>query len=139
MATQNTGYQRATNLTVRRGNDARVYSLLDGFSIEVPIEPFIMQVKTDNTGTSNDNQFRIPTNASYTYDYTVERCDASGNVLQTLENQTGDVTLTWDVAGTYLVKIYPKADGSGFPAIYFNYDYDRDKLLDVTQWGSSIW
>ena len=95
------------------------------------VKPFIMQVKTDNTGTSNDNQFRIPTNSSYTYDYTVERCDASGNVLQTLENQTGDVTLTWDLAGTYLVKIYPKADGSGFPAIYFNYDYDRDKLLDV--------
>ena len=112
---------------------------LTRYEPSIPFIPFIMQVKTDNTGTTNDNQFHIPTHPSYTYDYTVERCDASGNVLQKLENQTGDVTLTWDVAGTYLVKIYPKADGSGFPAIYFNNSHDKDKLLDVTQWGSSVW
>ncbi|MFA5572817.1 MAG: FISUMP domain-containing protein, partial [Candidatus Bathyarchaeia archaeon] len=38
MATQNTGYQRATNLTVRRGNDARVYSLLDSFVGDAPYD-----------------------------------------------------------------------------------------------------
>ena len=25
------------------------------------LQPFVMKVKTDNTGTTNDNQFRIPT------------------------------------------------------------------------------
>ncbi|MFA5586842.1 MAG: BspA family leucine-rich repeat surface protein [Saccharofermentanales bacterium] len=122
------------------GFGSLIFSIRKGnFKVENNTQPFIMQVKTDNLGTTNDNQFRIPTNPSYTYDYTVEQYDDLGNVLQTLENQTGDVTLTWDVAGTYLVKIYPKADGSGFPAIYFNYDYDSDKLLDVMQWGSSKW
>lgn len=99
-----------------------------------------MKVKTDNAGSTDNNQFRIPTRASFfNYDYKIERCDIDGNVLEVLMNQTGDVTLTWDVAGTYLVKIYPKSNGSGFPAIYFNNAYDRQKLLDVTQWGSSVW
>ena len=100
------------------------------------IEPLTLKVKTDNVGTSNDNQFTIPTTGGG-YDYKVERCDESGNVLETLENQTGNVTLTWDSAGTYLVKIYPQLDGSGFPRIYFNNQYDKSKLIGVV-WGGSI-
>ena len=34
MAIQNTGYQRATELKIKQGSNERVYSLLDGFSIE---------------------------------------------------------------------------------------------------------
>jgi surface protein len=117
-----------------------IFSIRKGnFKVENNTQPFIIKVKTDNPGTSNNNQFRIPTNPSYTYDYTVEQYDDLGNVLQTLENQTGYVILTWDVAGTYLVKIYPKSDGSGFPSIFFNNVYDKSKLLDVTQWGTNKW
>ena len=115
--------------SIRKGN----------FKVKNNTQPFIMKVKTDNFGTTNDNQFHIPTRPGHTYDYKVEQYDDLGNLLQTLENQTGDVILTWDVVGTYFVKIYPKSDGSGFPAIYFNNAYDKAKLLDVTQWGNNRW
>ncbi|WP_177428264.1 BspA family leucine-rich repeat surface protein [Candidatus Venteria ishoeyi] len=93
-------------------------------------EPFIISVKTDNTGTSNNDQFTIPTNSgAYTYDYSVSY---NG---QTLSNQTGNVTLTFPSgAGTYDVEI-----NGTFPQIYFNNGGDKDKLLEIKQWGDIVW
>jgi surface protein len=88
---------------------------------------FIMLVKTDNTGTSEDNQFIIPTTGSG-YDYEVETSE------QLLSNQTGNVTLEWGSAGTYEVRIR-----GTFPRIYFNNIDDRFKLLEVQNWGGIEW
>jgi surface protein len=88
---------------------------------------FIMLVKTDNTGTSEDNQFIIPTTGSG-YDYEVETSE------QLLSNQTGNVTLEWGSAGTYEVRIR-----GTFPRIYFNNIGDRLKLLEVQNWGDIEW
>jgi hypothetical protein len=88
---------------------------------------FIMLVKTDNSGTSGSNEFTIPTFGTG-YNYTVQTSE------QTLTNQTGSVTLTWVVAGTYEVKI------SGvFPRIFFNNTGDRLKVLEVQNWGIINW
>jgi surface protein len=88
---------------------------------------FIMLVKTDNTGTSEDNQFIIPTFGSG-YDYQVETSE------QLLSNQTGNVTLEWGSAGTYEVRIR-----GTFPRIFFNGLGDRLKLLEVQNWGDIEW
>lgn len=90
-------------------------------------KPFIIEVKTDNTGTSGSNQFTIPTTGTG-YNYTVKTSE------QTLSGQTGNVTLTWSSPGTYEVAIYGK-----FPRIFFNNAGDSLKLLKVKQWGTTRW
>ena len=88
---------------------------------------FEMIVKTDNSGTSGNNQFTIPT-TGIGYNYAVETSE------QLLTDQTGNVTLEWDSAGTYWVRIT-----GDFPRIYFNNGGDRLKLLEVSNWGNIQW
>jgi len=89
---------------------------------------FIILVKTDNAGTSANDQFIIPTiGAGYNYDVDWGDGNFSTNV-------TGSVQHTYASAGTYTVKI------SGlFPMIYFNGGGDRLKLLEVKNWGTNVW
>jgi len=93
----------------------------------VDVDSFIISVKTDNTGTSSDAQFTIPTNGGG-YNYTVK------TVEHDLTGQTGNVTLTFASAGTYDIKI-----GGTFPTIYFNNGGDKSKLVDIKQWGTQVW
>lgn len=88
---------------------------------------FEMIVKTDNSGTSNNNQFTIPTGDG-TFNYEVETSE------QNLTGVTGDVTLEWTTPGTYYVRITGQ-----FPQIYFNNVGDKDKLLDISNWGVIQW
>ena len=88
---------------------------------------FEMIVKTDNAGTSDNDQFTIPTLGGG-YNYTVETSE------QLLTNQTGNVTLEWASAGTYWVRIT-----GNFPRIFFNNGGDRLKLLEVSNWGDIAW
>ena len=112
---------RSGKLINRGGN-------LVGVSVPTPVgEYFEMIVKTDNAGTSGNNQFTIPT-TGVGYDYTVETSD------QLLTNQTGNVTLEWASAGTHWVRIT-----GDFPRIYFNNQLDRQKLLEVSNWGDIEW
>lgn len=90
---------------------------------------FITVWKTDNTGTSNDNQITIPTYSGLTYDYDVDWGDTN-----TDSNLTGDATHTYATAGTYTVTIT-----GTFPAIHFNFGGDKEKILRVTQWGNIEW
>src|SRR6056297_744831 len=86
---------------------------------------FILNVQTDNAGTSANDQFTIQTDPLYTYDYDVSYDG------QTLTGQTGDVTLTFPSgAGNYDIEIT-----GVFPRIYFNNSQDKHKLLEVKQWG----
>ncbi len=85
--------------------------------------------KTDNPGTSGNNQITIPTFQSETYNYTVDWGD--GNIYTGV---TGDTTHTYSVVDTYTVKI------SGvFPRIHFNNGGDKEKLLSIEQWGDIAW
>ena len=87
-------------------------------------ERFIISVKTDNAGTSADNEFTLPTTGTgYNYDIEYDG--------QTLTGQTGSVTLTFPSgAGTYNVKI-----SGDFPRCYFNNGGDKAKLLDIKNFG----
>ena len=88
---------------------------------------FIMSVKTDNSGTSNSNQFTIPTIAGNLYNVTT----SDG---QTLSNNTDDLTITFPSAGTYDVNI-----SGDFRQIFFSGGGDKDKLLEIKNWGNIAW
>ncbi len=90
---------------------------------------YITTWKTDNTGTSNDDQISIPTNNGLTYNYSVNWGDGNADA-----GVFGDITHTYATAGTYTVKIT-----GDFPSIYFNYGGDIDKFLTVEQWGTQNW
>ena len=89
---------------------------------------FAFTVKTDNTGTSTDTQFTIPTSTSgitTPFLYDIETSDG-----QTITGLTGDHTITFPSAGEYDVKI-----SGSFPFMYFNNGGDKDKLLDIKNFG----
>lgn len=95
---------------------------------------FITTWKTDNEGSSNDNQVTIPTDGDgFNYDvYWEEVGNASNNGSEL--NSNGDLTLTFPSAGTYRVEI-----AGTFPHIFFNGVGDADKLLTIEQWGTISW
>jgi len=92
-----------------------------------PRPEFIMLVKTDNAGISD--QFTIPTTGTG-YNYTVDWGDGNTDT-----GVTGGITHTYAIAGTYTVKI-----SGAFPRIYFiGGSGDRLKLLEVQNWGNIAW
>jgi len=102
---------------------------------------FITKWKTDNNGTTKDNQIAITTmkkdDPNYrSYSYSIDWGDGNYD-----ENITGDINHTYFNIGTYTVKI-----SKNFPSLYFSSDYhnntvesDSRKLLSVEQWGTNSW
>ncbi|MFA5447295.1 MAG: BspA family leucine-rich repeat surface protein, partial [Sphaerochaeta sp.] len=111
---------------------------------QAEVRPLVLRVNTSLPGTSTDTQYYLNQGIgpSEEFDYTVERCDEAGNVLETISTTSPSLLLAWDAPGEYIIKIYPQADGSGFPSIYHNttgtnfYGYDSRKVTEVLQWGS---
>ncbi len=93
-------------------------------------DEFVTVWKTDNPGTSNSTSITIPTTGSG-YNYDVDwTCDGTFDDI----GVTGDITHDYQTAGTYNVCIR-----GTFPQIYFNNDGDKEKILDVKQWGTIQW
>jgi surface protein len=82
-----------------------------------------------SSGSSADNQITIPTNPTYTYNYTIDWGDGA-----TDSNVTGDITHTYVSQGTYTITI-----SDTFPAIYFNNLGDRLKIIEILDWGAIQW
>lgn len=96
------------------------------------VDAFVIIVKTDNTGSSSNTEFTIPTlNDSADYVYNVD-CDNNGE--NEVQNHSGDYTCSYNLAGSYRVVITGK-----FPAIYFNNELDKEKITAVEQWGTGEW
>jgi len=89
--------------------------------------PFVTIWKTDNNGSSADNQITLTRNITLDYNYTVDWGDG-----QIDSNITTDITHTYATPGTYTVKI-----SGDFPS--FRVGFERDKLLSVEQWGDINW
>jgi len=97
-------------------------------------KPFIIEVKTDNTGTSNNNQFQF-TGAEGNYNVIAKQ----GNVIvQTFNDLEDEETITLPSAGIYDLEVFPKAS-NGFDRIRFDEIGDKLKALDVKQWGTIAW
>jgi hypothetical protein len=89
-----------------------------------PRSPFEMVIKTNNlsTGSTANNQFRIPHYPTGTYNYKVDWGDG---VVEEVRGNTSP-THTYPSVGTYNVKIW-----GIFAGIYFNNSGDRLKLLQI--------
>jgi len=99
-------------------------------------DDFVITVKTNNPGASNDNQFTIPTTGGG-YDYNVD-CD--NNSTDEVIGASGTATCTYFLPGTYTIRIKDNSGvGTGFPRIYFNNSGDKDKLLTIEQWSTGHW
>ncbi|MCB0680492.1 MAG: BspA family leucine-rich repeat surface protein, partial [Saprospiraceae bacterium] len=103
------------------------------FSLSLPAfsQPFITTWKTDNPGTSNSTSITIPTFPGESYSYDV---DWDNDGVFDEFGITGDVTHDFGVAGTYTIRIQ-----GTFPRIYFNFGGDKQKITDISQWGSIAW
>jgi len=103
-----------------------------------PIWPhFLITVKTDNAGESEDNQFIIPTYSGEIYNYNVD-CDSDG--IDENSSVEGNCTCSYDEPGTYTITIKDNVgDHSGFPQIYFLNEGDKQKIVGINQWGTMHW
>jgi len=111
-----------------------VYSI--SLAAPAPSDDFVITVKTDNTGTSSNTEFTIPTTgAGYSYDV-----DCNDDGTNEATGQTGNYTCNYGAtglntgAGTYTVRIK-----GTFPRIFFNNGGDKDKILTIEQWGTGSW
>jgi surface protein len=91
----------------------------------VIIRPFIT---TWRTTTANET-ITVPTALGLTYNYDLYTSDG-----QVFTGLTGDATVTFPVAGDYDVSIK-----GVFPRITFNNGGDREKIIDIKQWGTIAW
>ncbi|WP_065188567.1 BspA family leucine-rich repeat surface protein [Shewanella woodyi] len=102
-------------------------------------DDFVFTIKSNNTGTSSDVQFTLPTTGSG-YNYNID-CNDDGTDEATA--QTADYTCDYTSlggAGTYTVRVEDNSGAStGFPRIYFNQTGDKLKLLTIEQWGTGKW
>jgi surface protein len=92
---------------------------------------FISTWKTDNTsvGSSNDDQIKLPLEASGTYDFYVDWGDGSVNYITTWDQV--ETTHTYIAIGTYTIKIRGLCIG-----FKFNNTEDRLKLLKISNCGN---
>jgi surface protein len=84
-------------------------------------------VTTWRTTTPNET-ITIPTLGSG-YNYNITTSDS-----QTFNGVTGSQAITFTSAGDYDVSI-----SGDFPRIYINNGVDRNKLIDIRQWGNIVW
>jgi len=119
-----------------QGSDSFQYIVNDGVdsslsaSFELTIEggAFVSTWKTDNPGTSNDDQITLPLVNGGSYNFVVNWGDNSSDVIENW-NAT-EKTHTYSIAGTYEVSISGEIIGWEFyPA------GDEEKILDINNWG----
>ena len=108
--------------------DTYGWTITDGGQAVSP--EFVIQVKTDNAGVSEDNQFELAVGNGYnTYDYNIETSDG-----QVLNNNTGNTRITFPSAGTYQLKIT-----GVLPSLYFQGTTDKLKVTSIINWGTNPW
>ena len=89
---------------------------------------FISLWDTEQTGSPN-TEITIPTNPTFTYDYNINWGDGI-----TDNNVTGNITHAYATPGIYTIEIT-----GDFPAIYFNNVGDRNKIIEILDWGTIQW
>ena len=75
----------------------------------------------------------IPTTGTG-YNYTVDWGDATPDTDHSDTDASTDATHTYVAADDYEVRII-----GDFPRIFFNNAGDKDKIIDIKQWGTQVW
>ena len=91
---------------------------------------FITTWKTDNPGTSNNNQITIPGVGTYTVAWEEVGNAANNGTV----NATNLITITFPSIGTYKISIT-----GNLTQIRFGNARDRLKLLTIEKWGNAAW
>jgi gliding motility-associated-like protein len=90
----------------------------------------IWNTNTTSSGSSGVNEISIPTNPAYTnYNYSVDWGDGNTDI-----NINGNITHTYAAPGIYTLTI-----SGTFPSIYFNNTGDRNKIIEILDWGNIQW
>jgi len=97
-------------------------------------DAFIIEVKTDELGISNNDQFQF-TGAVGDYDVVAKQNDTQ---VATFNDLSGQQTITLPSSGIYVLEITPKFT-NGFNRIQFDNGGDKDKITDIKQWGTIVW
>ncbi len=124
----------ADELLYCNGEDARAFLInVGGWNIDGDYKecaPFITTWQTDNPGDSPNNAITIPTNGvGYNYDV-----DWNNDGIYDQFGINGDVSHIFPAPGTYTIRI--RGD---FPRIFFNGVGDREKIINIDQWGDNTW
>lgn len=94
---------------------------------------FAFTVKTDNTGTSNDDQFTIPID-NKVVDASIYWGDDTVTNLNSGDGQQTAITHTYPSAGTYNIYILETV-ARGFSKMRFNAGGDCLKMINIANWG----
>ncbi len=91
-------------------------------------------IKTDNTsgGSTADTHFKFPTESSGTYDFHVDWGDGKGDRITAYDQ--AEVDHTYSAIGTYQIKV----TGPTFDGWFFNNGLDKQKMLDIVDWGFGV-
>ena len=97
-------------------------------------DAFIIEVKTDELGISNNDQFQF-TGAVGDYNVVAKQNDTQ---VATFNDLSGQETITLPSSGIYDLEVKSK-EVNGFNRIAFNFSGDKLKITDIKQWGSIVW
>jgi len=98
--------------------------------------PFIIKIKTNNSGQSSSNEFILPLSSAENYNFDIAWGD--GTVIETYSGQFSSISHTYQQEGEYFISI--KANEQyGFPRVLFNNGGDRLKVIELAQWGEGRW
>ena len=92
---------------------------------------YIFDVKTDNAGTSNNDQFTLPLDSAGTYNFVIDWGDGSAKETITTWNQAETTHTFSGGAGTYTINIW-----GTIILWYFASGGDKDKIVDISRWGT---
>ena len=103
--------------------DTYGWTIIDGGQVAIP--EFVIHVKTDEGGVSNDNQFELPWVGTYDVDW-------GDNTVET--GVVDAQTHTYASVGTYYIKVTATSG-----KVRFNNNGDKFKLLYIANWGNCEW
>jgi len=135
---QNVSFSAGTtkyNFSGQAGRDILVntynWTITDGGVTSVP---FIIEVDTTKAGVSNSDQFQF-TGAEGDYDVVAKQNDI---VVATFNDLSNQETITLPSSGIYDLEVIPKSS-NGFNRIAFDNGGDKDKIIDIKNWGDIVW
>lgn len=90
---------------------------------------FISVWKTDNLGVSENNQIRLPLEPKGEYDFFIDWGDNTSSHISRYDQEA--ITHSYENPGTYTITIQGTLKGWRF-----NNAGDKEKILEITQWGN---